>query len=545
MPVLKEKNTLFIYRLWICLLLIIPGGALFSGSFDSKNNASLDPALQPASIKITFNDPRLELAVRNALGKPDGDIEETDMAGLTNLSVQNDSIADLTGLEYAINLKNLVLSNNRISNLAPLQNLTSLNNLTIDNNKISDISPLANLINLNNINLASNQIATLSPLQNLTNLAMLYAQNNPLGSITNLENLTNLVLLSVDNCQINDISVLQNFTQLKFLYMNDNKIQDFTPLLSLANMQNLRLALTGIKDLSVFQNMTQLIELNVSYNDIRDISPLQSFSKLQVLQLRSNNLDHDDLLTLYNLDQLKSLNIRRNPGMISGTAVQTLVDNLDSLECENILWDGICGIDPNAAAICWVDPDTANINELVTVHITATDTNQSRIQTRIDWDDNVISEYSKFEENASVFTLTYSYTQAGYYHIRGMAKNEGGKETPWSSSVSIVILDNGSAIHQADQLACEFSLAQNYPNPFNATTAIHYTLPRNGHVTLRIFNLAGQEIDCPLNSIQTAGEHTIIWQGRTGAGQSVPSGIYIYQVATDSFTQNRKMILLR
>ncbi len=628
-PAISSLPVLLVY---ICLLIITPAGSWQSNPVTDIKGCFSKPAKRPA-VQVMFNDSRLEFAVRNALGKPGGNIEETDMAGLTELYIQNDSIANLTGLEYAINLQKLILDHNRIIDLAPLQNLTALSTLSLGYNRIANLEPLAGLVNLVSLSLKFNQIIDILALQNLVNLSGLELQDNKITDISALQAMSALTTLNLNNCKvvdltpvqnlraliglrlldnkITDIIPLQNLTALRELYLSRNRINDFLPLLKLTNLEILYLTETGIADLSVLQNMTALQKLYIANNHISDLTPLQSLTTLKTLEcynniitllagvqdltdlqtlnaahnrlgsfapiaslpalkrldisfnkfkdlvslpalpfletlyLDNNFLDHGDLPALYPLDKLKTLRMRNNPGMISGTAVQTLVDNLDKLDCEDILWEGLCGIDPNAAAICWVDPDTANINELVTVHITATDTNQSRIQTRIDWDDNVISEYSKFEENASVFTLTYSYTQAGYYHIRGMAKNEGGKETPWSSSVSIVILDNGSAIHQADQLACEFSLAQNYPNPFNATTAIHYTLPRNGHVTLRIFNLAGQEIDCPLNSIQTAGEHTIIWQGRTGAGQSVPSGIYIYQVATDSFTRNRKMILLR
>jgi hypothetical protein len=90
-----------------------------------------------------------------------------------------------------------------------------------------------------------------------------------------------------------------------------------------------------------------------------------------------------------------------------------------------------------------------------------------------------------------------------------------------------------------------FGLFQNYPNPFNPTTTISYQLPMEGVVTIRIFNLIGQEMALLAEGMRTAGYHHESWDA-----SAFPSGMYIYQiksVSTDGreFSERRSMMLVR
>jgi hypothetical protein len=95
-----------------------------------------------------------------------------------------------------------------------------------------------------------------------------------------------------------------------------------------------------------------------------------------------------------------------------------------------------------------------------------------------------------------------------------------------------------------------FHLAQNYPNPFgseatsrsagNPSTTIHYALPRAQYVTLKVFNMAGQELATLVQQQQAAGEYDILWNA-----ENLPSGVYLYRLQAGGFSQTQKMILLR
>ncbi|MFA6587844.1 MAG: peptidoglycan DD-metalloendopeptidase family protein [Patescibacteria group bacterium] len=86
----------------------------------------------------------------------------------------------------------------------------------------------------------------------------------------------------------------------------------------------------------------------------------------------------------------------------------------------------------------------------------------------------------------------------------------------------------------------EFALSQNYPNPFNPTTTISYTLPQAGEVSLEVYNLLGQKVETILNEYQEAGEYAKTWEASRYA-----SGVYFYRLSAGSFTQTKKMLLVK
>ncbi len=96
-----------------------------------------------------------------------------------------------------------------------------------------------------------------------------------------------------------------------------------------------------------------------------------------------------------------------------------------------------------------------------------------------------------------------------------------------------------------------FALQQNYPNPFNPSTTIGFNIPASSRVSVKIFNLLGQEVVSLVNGELAAGTHAVLWNGKDNAARSVASGIYFYKLtATPSsggqeVTQIRKMILMK
>ena len=91
----------------------------------------------------------------------------------------------------------------------------------------------------------------------------------------------------------------------------------------------------------------------------------------------------------------------------------------------------------------------------------------------------------------------------------------------------------------------EIHLSQNYPNPFNPDTEIQFQLPASSHILLNIYNTNGQQIRTLVDGVQQAGLHTFVWNGQDNNGKPLSSGIYLYRLQTGSFSQVRKMTLLR
>lgn len=91
----------------------------------------------------------------------------------------------------------------------------------------------------------------------------------------------------------------------------------------------------------------------------------------------------------------------------------------------------------------------------------------------------------------------------------------------------------------------EYALKVNYPNPFNASTAIGYSLPRQAHIEISVYNLLGQKVRTLIDREQSAGNYQVIWDGTDKVGNEVASGVYFYRLETDNFAQTHKMILLK
>ncbi|RPH94119.1 MAG: T9SS C-terminal target domain-containing protein [Calditrichaeota bacterium] len=90
-----------------------------------------------------------------------------------------------------------------------------------------------------------------------------------------------------------------------------------------------------------------------------------------------------------------------------------------------------------------------------------------------------------------------------------------------------------------------YGLLQNDPNPFNPQTDIKFVAPRNGWVNLSIYNVKGQLIKTLVNAVTSEGSHTIRWDGMDDDYLPVPSGVYIYRLATESFTSSKRMLLIK
>lgn len=91
----------------------------------------------------------------------------------------------------------------------------------------------------------------------------------------------------------------------------------------------------------------------------------------------------------------------------------------------------------------------------------------------------------------------------------------------------------------------EYSLSQNYPNPFNPSTSIKYALPVEGMVSVKVFNMLGQEVKTLVSEVKNAGTYNLTWNGTDNSGSSIASGVYIVRIQANDFVMSRKMVLLK
>ena len=133
-------------------------------------------------------------------------------------------------------------------------------------------------------------------------------------------------------------------------------------------------------------------------------------------------------------------------------------------------------------------------------------------------------------------------TKEGYFaDIVPKAKNIIGGTIPIASiSYSTVITTPVGIKAQGATLPSEPFLGQNYPNPFNPTTAISYQLSSTAPVTLKVYDVLGKEVATLAEGVQSAGVHKTRFDGSL-----LRSGVYFYRIQAGSFSDTKKLILIK
>ena len=100
-------------------------------------------------------------------------------------------------------------------------------------------------------------------------------------------------------------------------------------------------------------------------------------------------------------------------------------------------------------------------------------------------------------------------------------------------------------VNGSEELPKTYRLFQNYPNPFNPTTVISYSVPARVNVTIEIYNILGQRVATLIDREELAGNHYVEWNSKSNRGMPVSSGVYFVKMQAGSFSQVKKMMLLK
>ena len=123
------------------------------------------------------------------------------------------------------------------------------------------------------------------------------------------------------------------------------------------------------------------------------------------------------------------------------------------------------------------------------------------------------------------------------------------KESQVSYDLKLIVGDEDFVFNTAEAILNDipekFSLSQNYPNPFNPVTRMDYTLPKRSRVVISIYNVLGQEVKTIINREQEYGYHSITWDGIDNRGKQMSSGVYFARMNSNSFSQTKKMLLVK
>jgi hypothetical protein len=163
------------------------------------------------------------------------------------------------------------------------------------------------------------------------------------------------------------------------------------------------------------------------------------------------------------------------------------------------------------------------------------------------------------EINNSGFEIERSFDGNSFVTV-GFVKGSGTTTQPKSYSYTDAVelqgieniyyrlkqVDYNGAINYSDvvsvlfDIPTEFALGQNYPNPFNPATKIKYSVPQNSLVTIAVYDLTGQEVALLLNEVKEAGNYEINFDA-----SQLSSGVYFYKMSSNSFSQVKKMSILK
>ena len=290
------------------------------------------PPEQKPDAVVQIPDPNLRVAIAGALGKsPNASITVEEMKGLERLEARNSGINNLTGLQFATNMRRLVLSENQISDISPiagliglhelfltiplvsdissLKTLKSLARLGLYNTPVSDISPLEDLRSLTHLTLTNTLVSDISALKDLKNLTHLWLYGSPIN-LSPIAGLINLEYLAFEGNKVSDLSPIGGLSNLKYIRTWGNPVSDLSPLVRLTTLERLDICGAKISDLSPLAELTGLKELYLVNNEISDISPLAGLTGLTRLDLEDNDIS--DISPIMVLTDLTWINVAVN-----------------------------------------------------------------------------------------------------------------------------------------------------------------------------------------------------------------------------------------
>ena len=262
---------------------------------------------------------------------------------LSDLSMMNNRLQDLSALSVLGGLDTLNLAHNRISDLRPLAALQNLRTLYLDENPISDLRPLYGLSGLTMLSVCGTELsvedldalaaalpncvihsdATSSAAREITIGGMSFSTDTEeldlsdrnLHDISALAQCRHLKWLKLSDNNIGDLTALMNLPQLESLDISNNLVTDLRPLMGLSALRHINASGNRIQDTAAVGAMTELSSLDLSRNPIRDFSGLRKLRVLHNLRLVNTGITDDDLPYLESLSLLASLWLDENPGL--------------------------------------------------------------------------------------------------------------------------------------------------------------------------------------------------------------------------------------
>jgi Cleaved Adhesin Domain/FlgD Ig-like domain len=188
-------------------------------------------------------------------------------------------------------------------------------------------------------------------------------------------------------------------------------------------------------------------------------------------------------------------------------------------------------------------------NDSLRVFVSTTDSSLASFTTQIAYFkvDGVIdstgSIWHRYSMSLAQFAGDSIYVAVNYYIVDG-GIHGANSDNVWVDHFSVESYPPASVAEEG-RIPSAYSIARNYPNPFNPSTTIDFRAPRTGIVRLVVYNMLGQEVRTLVDRVVQPGTYSVVWDGRTSAGSSVASGVYVCRFEAEGFVNIQRMVLLR
>lgn len=166
---------------------------------------------------------------------------------------------------------------------------------------------------------------------------------------------------------------------------------------------------------------------------------------------------------------------------------------------------------------------------------------------RVFWRTDTTQAYNQVNMSVAADTFTANIPSQSlgtkvYYYISATSVSNRTVTKPLTAPNGYIKfnVDNTTGITGNTGTIYGFQLAQNYPNPFNPETEINFTLPENNFVTLKVYDVSGRLVKELVNDFRSAGNYSVNFNA-----SGIPSGVYFYKLESGSFTDVKKMILVK
>ena len=569
------------------LTLSIAEGAVTdtAGNTNVPGTAEVDITLNVPDdfVSVCDRTPQVRDAIVAAVSVGDcADVTAADLASITklNLGFQKNITAlkanDFSGLTALVEL---FLYSNELSSLPAgiFDDLTALKALSLSNNALSSLPEgiFDDLTALERLYLYNNELSSLPAgiFDHLTALVELYLYNNTLSSLPAgiFDHLTALVELSLYNNALSSLpaGIFDHLTALVELSLHVNTLSSlpadlFDELITLEVLNLYKNKLISLPE-GIFDHLIALEQLYL-YNNALSRLPDGIFDNLTTLIYL--NLSNNALSSLPEgiFDKLTKLWDLK----LSNNALSSLPD----------------GIFAGLTALEWLDLSGNTVDPLpVTVSLKRVEEGQFKataptgapfdIALRLVFTNGILDEAGPsgvtisggtVESETATVTRTPGTVDAvtvdigtlpdlpDFYLLGKIRPKHSGYALVRSSDLPLTVIEGlGNAapgIASEVVLPNETTLSANYPNPFNPETWIPYQLANPSDVVISIYDGRGQVVRRLALGHQPAGYYTnrsraAYWDGRNDFGERVSSGLYFYQLKTDTISVLRKMVILK